>query len=225
MQDSRKTKYGVYALISGQINRFLFIVFLSTLSVGCASNKSAVESCADMSEDMHPIVKVPFVLVGCVGTAVVEQAAGLGEALVVSPIAGIGTQVMARTTGDGEPSNFPFHGQWCGPGHPAKGSSPEPEDELDELCRRHDLCYEQRGYFSCRCDVELARSIQSSRTLKKENMKKAGLIVQYFKDSYCKGCKQMVTYGGITWNCHTPENFGCKMGLVSSKSAYAWCPQ
>lgn len=202
------------------------VVFAALITLaGCASNKSAVQSCADMSKEMHPVLSVPFVLIGCVGVAVGEQALGLGETLVVSPLVGVGTQVMAKVAGDGKPSNFPFHGNWCGPGHPEKGVSPKPIDELDRFCKLHDICYEKRGYFNCRCDVELAKAIQNSRSLKKENTKKAGLIVQYFKNSYCEGCKQMITFGGITWSCHSPKDFGCKMGLVSPKSAYAWCPK
>lgn len=28
-------------------------------------------------------------------------------------------------------------------------------DALDESCRIHDFCYDERGYFSCSCDKEL----------------------------------------------------------------------
>ncbi len=202
----------------------LIVLIIAVVLTGCASNESMVQSCADASEEIHPVLGIPFLLVGCIGAAVGEQLVGLGEAMTVSPVIGIGTQIMAKVAGDDKPSNFVFHGEWCGPDHPKKGSSPEPRDELDSLCKRHDTCYETRGYYSCRCDVELARDIQNSRSIKSENSTKAGLIVQYFKDSYCEGCKQMKTSGGIKWSCHTPEKFNCKMGLVSEKSAYAWCP-
>ena len=44
------------------------------------------------------------------------------------------------------------YGNWCGPGH---GGGGPPIDAVDEVCFRHDRCYEERGYFDCSCDRDL----------------------------------------------------------------------
>ena len=53
--------------------------------------------------------------------------------------------------GFGEFAGIPIYGNWCGPGH----GGGEPIDAVDEVCRRHDQCYDERGYFDCSCDRDL----------------------------------------------------------------------
>lgn len=56
----------------------------------------------------------------------------------------------------GDRVSFPYHGNWCGPGH----SGPDaPIDTLDTACMHHDKCYAERGYNSCSCDDELVAEI------------------------------------------------------------------
>ena len=47
-----------------------------------------------------------------------------------------------------------YHGNYCGAGD--NGPGLPPIDELDEVCMRHDQCYEQAGRPSCACDRALA---------------------------------------------------------------------
>jgi len=48
-------------------------------------------------------------------------------------------------------TSLPIWGNWCGPGH---GGGPT-KDRLDEQCKKHDECYDRRGYFSKACDLQL----------------------------------------------------------------------
>ncbi len=63
-------------------------------------------------------------------------------------------------------AGIPVYGNWCGPGH--GGESGPPIDPVDQVCCRHDKCYDQRGYFDCLCDQDLLNAmpgaIADSRT-------------------------------------------------------------
>src|SRR5690348_11508201 len=50
-------------------------------------------------------------------------------------------------------AGIPVYGNWCGPGH--GGESGPPIDPVDQVCCRHDKCYDQRGYFDCSCNPPL----------------------------------------------------------------------
>ncbi|MAE58313.1 MAG: hypothetical protein CME69_05490 [Halobacteriovorax sp.] len=57
---------------------------------------------------------------------------------------------------------IPIYGNWCGPGHPAKGyelsieENRKPIDELDLLCKEHDFSYSKSGCKTsdCLCDAD-----------------------------------------------------------------------
>ncbi len=55
-------------------------------------------------------------------------------------------------------AELPIWGKYCGPGH-GDSSHCSPNDPVDAVCCRHDLCYGQRGYFDCGCDCDLVRSM------------------------------------------------------------------
>lgn len=178
-----------------------------------------VEQCADLTNELHPVFGIPLLLTGCIGAAVAD----LGKGFVGAPV-GIGSQAYSTLRGDKEPGAFPFHGNWCGPGIPPKGTNPPPVDELDRACQAHDKCYENEGYYSCRCDVQLIRDVRESNTMPKDIAQKAGLVAEYFQNSYCKGCKQVSSGLHVVYTCHKPQEFGCKMGPVSKELTYASCP-
>jgi hypothetical protein len=48
-----------------------------------------------------------------------------------------------------------YHGNYCGKGQAGDGA--EAVDALDEVCRRHDACYDAAGYASCACDKTLRK--------------------------------------------------------------------
>lgn len=57
---------------------------------------------------------------------------------------------------------IPIYGNYCGPGHgDATGCQPA-KDQVDATCCRHDVCYDQRGYFDCKCDCDLVRRMSSA---------------------------------------------------------------
>lgn len=57
------------------------------------------------------------------------------------------------------------YGNWCGPGHFGHGA---PWDPVDQVCCRHDKCYDDRGILDCSCDRDLVArmpaAIADSRT-------------------------------------------------------------
>jgi hypothetical protein len=54
-------------------------------------------------------------------------------------------------------SGIPIYGNWCGPGH--GGESGPPIDPVDQVCCRHDKCYDQIGYFACSCNQDLLNAL------------------------------------------------------------------
>ena len=72
---------------------------------------------------------------------------------------------------------FPRHGNWCGPGH----GGGDTVDALDEACKRHDECYEKRGYFDCECDEQLIDEISG---LQAENFQTLAEIRLWFKSPH-----------------------------------------
>lgn len=81
---------------------------------------------------------------------------------------------------------LPIWGNWCGPGH---GSGP-PQDVLDRGCQIHDMCYEDKGYFSCSCDWELVAYID--RNFHRMGLKEklfASAIKIYFNKNLCNPLK------------------------------------
>src|SRR4051812_633791 len=56
--------------------------------------------------------------------------------------------------------SIPVYGNHCGPGY---GDPNKPAvDAVDAVCKAHDACYSARGYFDCRCDRELIRSMPAA---------------------------------------------------------------
>lgn len=90
---------------------------------------------------------------------------------------------------------FPIYGNWCGP-HYGSGT---PIDLLDAGCKKHDVCYKDRGRHKCSCDKE---------------------FLSYINDRYSKmtGAKQksmakvMVSWLKIKTSSQTGTggNFSCK---------------
>lgn len=79
--------------------------------------------------------------------------------------------------------SLPIWGNWCGPGQSGPAS---PVDTLDAQCKKHDLCYANRGYFACYCDVQLLENINlnySKMGVKEKAM--AVVISAYFSVSFC----------------------------------------
>ena len=62
------------------------------------------------------------------------------------------------TTGGGG-TGLIIYGNYCGPGHGDDTGMTPPIDAVDAACRAHDLCYRDRGYFSCSCDYALITSM------------------------------------------------------------------
>lgn len=79
--------------------------------------------------------------------------------------------------------SFPIWGNWCGPGH----SGPQaPVDILDAQCKKHDLCYDRKGYFSCSCDRELERNINNNwSSMKSEEKIVAAAVYTFFSNFPC----------------------------------------
>ena len=113
--------------------------------------------------------------------------------MAVSMGTGIGSKVgtMVGLIGPNSGTELHVHGNWCGPGVPAPGTTPPPIDSLDRICKTHDRCYLNKGYLDCSCDQELMNGIVRGREYYKlsEVEKK---ILNYFQSSTCRGgCKSL----------------------------------
>jgi hypothetical protein len=72
-----------------------------------------------------------------------------------------------------------YHGNYCGRGN--RGEDKVAADELDEVCRRHDACYETAGHRSCNCDRRLkaeALAVSKLASLSREVRARAASVVQ-----------------------------------------------
>lgn len=81
-------------------------------------------------------------------------------------------------------ASLPIYGNWCGPGH---GGGPT-VDALDAACKKHDECYDRRGYFDCDCDKSLTREVDTlitSRRLTGRARAAALAVRAYFSVSPC----------------------------------------
>ncbi|MES9941890.1 MAG: hypothetical protein ABW104_03755 [Candidatus Thiodiazotropha sp. 6PLUC2] len=86
-------------------------------------------------------------------------------------------------------SVMPKYGNWCGLNHPSNPEkAEEPIDTLDAICKRHDLCYLDKGHMSCECDGEFNRDVVTnlSRFTGPEKIL-AHTFRIYFRGSPCYG--------------------------------------
>lgn len=100
-------------------------------------------------------------------------------------------QKTVPSTSSTPPSGFIVYGNWCGPGRPEDiHNVPEPADHLDAACMRHDKCYDEEGYFECKCDAKLVSEIDNSLLqgrYKHQTLVAARSIKAHFSVSPCEG--------------------------------------
>lgn len=88
-------------------------------------------------------------------------------------------------------SSIPIYGNWCGLAHPKDiNTLPEAIDDLDLICKKHDLCYEEKGMFSCECDVAMNQKVTelfSNPDLDVEQKVFAKSFNIYMSNSFCEG--------------------------------------
>ncbi|MGE5701316.1 MAG: phospholipase [Clostridia bacterium] len=70
-----------------------------------------------------------------------------------------------------------LYGNWCGPGCSGPDS---PIDDVDDCCRKHDRCYDEKGYFSRSCDRKLCKCLRSKIDRKTKKGRAAALIYSYY---------------------------------------------
>lgn len=105
-------------------------------------------------------------------------------------------------------NGIPVYGNHCGPGH---GDRNAPAiDAVDQVCKDHDRCYDDRGYFNCGCDRELIAGMTAavaSEGLSAEG-RTAGLgTIAYFSSAACTCMKRVCYhYPQCDWHgCHWVE--------------------
>ena len=78
----------------------------------------------------------------------------------------------------------PLYGNWCGPGHPSDSTNALPPiDFVDTACKNHDLCYEERGYFNCSCDLTFQEELQTGFADTGATTEDYPFLVEYASDS------------------------------------------
>ena len=61
-------------------------------------------------------------------------------------------------------AGFSVYGNWCGPNHPKDiKNAKNPIDILDNQCKKHDLCYVEKGEFDCSCDRNMVLDIDNTQ--------------------------------------------------------------
>lgn len=85
-------------------------------------------------------------------------------------------------------SGLPIYGNYCGPGHGDDSGNTAPFDAVDAACRRHDLCYRDKGYFHCGCDRDLILEMQTAipATPSTEGKFAGNLIMAHFLGQPCQ---------------------------------------
>ena len=81
---------------------------------------------------------------------------------------------------DLEEKNFPVYGNYCGPKYPPKGYFPLAINKVDSACKKHDHCYEVKGYFNRQCDLEIIADLKTTKTSTPEEKLAKKLIIAYF---------------------------------------------
>jgi len=87
----------------------------------------------------------------------------IAAVIICSFIAGCTSKPPSYKTDTKKEGGMPLHGNFCGNNVPtieeedmAKRidilKSIEPIDEIDAACKRHDICYAEKGYFNDECD-------------------------------------------------------------------------
>jgi hypothetical protein len=57
--------------------------------------------------------------------------------------------------------SIPVYGNWCGPGF---GGPNPPIDAVDQVCCRHDKCFDDRGFDDCSCNRDLLARMPAAIT-------------------------------------------------------------
>lgn len=102
------------------------------------------------------------------------------------------------------------HVNWCGPGHGGSVENDLPfTDNLDCICRTHDLCYSKYGTLNCECDNLFVRETKQIKNPKLELVAKP--MAGYFSSSPCVG---PVEVPGFCTKCTKLPILGKKCGPV-----------
>lgn len=114
--------------------------------------------------------------------------------LLLPVIFGCASTSTATSQGIKE-QGLPIHGEFCGPNIPALKSTDKrsqlaelqrisPIDGIDASCKRHDICYLERGYFNEACDKALIDDMQNflrSKTSDTSCLALSYAIIDYFR--------------------------------------------
>lgn len=82
----------------------------------------------------------------------------------------------------------PVHGLYCGNGNRDPSYFAAAIDALDEACKRHDRCWENKGRLSCTCDKALsseAAALTVRFDLPGSVREKAALVAAFFLQTPC----------------------------------------
>lgn len=114
--------------------------------------------------------------------------------IFLSFIAGCASSPTA-TSQDIKEQGIPIHGEFCGPNIPTLKATDKrsqlaelrrisPIDDIDESCKRHDICYVERGYFNEACDkalIDNMRNLLRSKTSDTSCLALSYAIIDYFR--------------------------------------------
>ena len=110
------------------------------------------------------------------------------------------------------------HGQYCGAliGDPTGCRAPD--DEVDAVCCRHDVCYDLAGYNDCGCDLALVNEMPAAiAEAGGEAAVKGAAIAAFFAAKTCQ-CIPPVCVGPLcTPPVLSPTPFACPLAYFSER--------
>jgi len=82
-----------------------------------------------------------------------------------------------------------LHGNYCGVGHGDATYTQPAVDEVDQVCKTHDKCYDDKGYLNCKCDYDFIIEMKKIRNINKDLQQKVQLMTSWFENAACQ-CKK-----------------------------------
>lgn len=77
-----------------------------------------------------------------------------------------------------QPASGCIYENWCGLGCPGG----RVKDDVDGCCKKHDGCYDDRGYLCCSCDIELLACVCPKQNPFTRKGRAAIAVCSYFGD-------------------------------------------
>ncbi|WP_420208843.1 hypothetical protein [Candidatus Electronema sp. JC] len=98
------------------------------------------------------------------------------------------------------------YGNWCGANNTREDRNYPVKDQIDAVCRKHDLCIRDNGYHKCSCDADFIQGMQKARASSDESERYKIAAIGAFKVKPCecrhKSCIRLCNLRGCWYECN-----------------------